>query len=310
MENSLASQNGNLGKWKGIFPAVPTPFHDDGTVNEEAYRAVLEDNIAHGVNGFWNAGGTGEGAVMNDQQRTTVARITGEVCQGRVLSIMHVGAPTTASAVLAAKAARDSGCDAICCVPPITYRPTDRSLIEHYQRVADAADLPFFSYNLPQMTQVEIVPPLMEKIQAAVPQLTGLKHSAANFSDLRFYVRMGLAAFVGNGHLLLPALSYGGVGVVDAPPGIAPWIYVDLFKAWETGDMETATARQEETFDVVQLCRMFGSAAHNVKTVFSERLGVDCGKPLPPLPTLNEEEQAQVLQVARDLGLTKSRVAV
>ena len=97
---------------------------------------------------------------------------------------------------------------------------------------------------------------------------------------------------------------------MDAPPGIAPWIYVDLFKAWEAGDMETATARQEETFDVVQLCRMFGSAAHNVKTVFSERLGIDCGKPLPPLNTLNDEEQAQVRQVARDLGLTKSRVAV
>ena len=170
--------------WRGVFPAVPSAFAEDGKVNESAYRAILEDNIAHGVHGFWNAGGTGEGAVLNDQQRVTLARVVGEVCKGRVLSIMHVGSTTTESSVKAARAARESGCDAICCVPPIAYVANERSIIEHYQRVADAADLPFFAYNLPQMSQVEILPPLMEKLIDEVPQLVGLKHSAFNFGNL------------------------------------------------------------------------------------------------------------------------------
>ena len=51
------SSNGDTGKWKGVFPAVPTPFNDDGSINEPAYRAILEDNISHGVHGFWNAPG-------------------------------------------------------------------------------------------------------------------------------------------------------------------------------------------------------------------------------------------------------------
>ncbi len=305
-----SSQYGDLGRWKGVFPAVPTPFHDDGQVNESAYRAILEDNIGHGVHGFWNAGGTGEGGILNDQQRTTVARITGEVCKGRALSIMHVGAPTTESAVKAARVARESGCDAICCVPPFFYRPSERSIIEHYQRVADAADLPFFAYNLPQLTQVELIPRLMEKIQAAVPQLTGLKHSAAQFSFLNEYVAMGLRAFVGNGSLMLPTLAYGGIGLVDAPPGLAPWTYVELWDAWEAGDMDTAMARQRETKPIVELARMFGAQQHVVKVVFSERLGIDCGTTLQPVNQLNDEEKAVVIARARELDLVRSRVAV
>ena len=305
-----ANRNGDTDKWKGVFPAVPTPFNYDGSINEAAYRAILEDNISHGVHGFWTAGGTGEGAIMNDQQRTTVARITGEVCNGRVLAIMHVGAPTTESAMKAARAARDSGCAAICCVPPIIYKQGDDAVIEHYQRVADAADLPFFAYNLPQMTQTDILPPLMEKIQKAVPQLTGLKHSAPGFMFLQAYVQMGLRAFIGNGMLLLPALAYGGIGVVDAPPGAAPWTYVELFEAWEARDIDTAMARQAETIKITDLVRMFGTPAHNVKVIFGERTGVDCGAPLPPIPHLEDDQKRVILARAEELGLLKARVAV
>ena len=77
-------------QWKGVFPANPTPVHDDGRINEESLRAIFEDNLSHGVDGFWVAGSTGEGPVMSDQQRETTARIAGETISGRGLSIMHV----------------------------------------------------------------------------------------------------------------------------------------------------------------------------------------------------------------------------
>jgi len=293
-------------KWKGVFPAAPSAFHEDGSVNEAASRAILEDNIAHGVHGFWNAGGTGEGAILNDQQRIAMARIVGEVCQGRVLSIMHVGSTTTESSVKAAKAARESGCDAICCVPPVVYVPNDDSIIEHYQRVADAADLPFFAYNLPQMAQVEILPPLMEKLQAKVPQLVGLKHSALNFGNLCIFAQMGLKAFTGNGFLLLPALAAGGIGVVDAPPSVAPWTYVELFDAWESGDLETARARQAETTAITELTRSFGTPHHNTKLIIGKRAGIDCGEPLRPLNRLDEAGQRKLLEAADKLGVTRA----
>ena len=152
--------------------------------------------------------------------------------------------------------------------------------------------------------------PLMERLVQAVPQLTGLKHSSPNFSDLADFAAMGLRAFTGNGLLLLPALANGGIGVVDAPPGVAPWLYVDLFRAWEAGDIEKATSLQAKTREVVGVVRMFGAAQHVVKVIFSRRLGIDCGEPLPPVNRLTEEQKQAVLSRAAEMNLLSPPVPV
>ena len=183
-------------EFKGVFPANPTPVYADGRINEKALKNIFEDNLAHGVDGFWVAGSTGEGPVMSEMQREATARVAGETISGKGLSIMHVGAISTESAAKGAKAAKDYGCDAICCVPPFFFRGGDQMTIDHYRRVADAAEgLPFFVYNLPQLTQVETNPDLMEKIVGAVPNVVGLKHSAMNFGDIRLFADMGLKCF-------------------------------------------------------------------------------------------------------------------
>ena len=302
-----ASESGKKLEFKGVFPANPTPVQADGRINEGALRAIFEENLAHGVDGFWVAGSTGEGPVMSDQQRETTARIAGETISGRGLSIMHVGAISTESAVKGAKAARESGCDAVCCVPPFFFRASDDTVIEHYKRVVDAADgLPFFVYNLPQLTQVETNPPLMEKIVENVPNVMGLKHSAPNFSDIRIFANMGLKCFSGNGTLPLPALTMGAVGTVDAPLSIAPWHYSELFDAWERGDIETAQRLQDGVVEIVDIVRMFGAPAAVTKLILSERLGVDCGRPIPPVAELTDEQRVVVLAAARDAGLLQA----
>ncbi len=297
-------------EYKGVFPAAPTPVQADGHINERAFRAVLEDNISHGVHGFWIAGSTGEGPIFTDEQRETVARVTGETCKGRVLSIMHVGAMSTESAVKGARAAARHGCDAISCVPPFFFRPNTRALLGHYKAVSDASGgLPFFVYNLPQLTNVETDPVLMEQIVRSVPNVVGLKHSALNFSQIRFFADMGLKCFSGSGYLPLPALTMGAVGTVDAPLALAPWAYVDLFSAWEEGDLERARARQKEVKKYVDLVIMFGAASHVCKLVLSERTGIDCGEPIPPVNRLNEDEKKAVLKAARAAGVLKAPVA-
>ena len=130
--SSTNGQNASL-EFKGVFPANPTPVHSDGRINEEALRAIFEDNISYGVNGFWVAGSTGEGPVFNEGQREAVARVAGETCSGRALTIMHVGAISTDLAVKGARAARKYGCDAVCCVPPFFWRPSTRSILDHYK---------------------------------------------------------------------------------------------------------------------------------------------------------------------------------
>src|SRR5262245_59440038 len=295
-------------EFKGVFPAPPTPVTEDGRIAEKALRALLDDNIGHGAHGFWMAGTTGEGPILTDEQRDATARISAEVCKGRALVIMHVGAISTASAVKAARTAKSAGCDAVCCLPPFFFPSSDRSRINHYKAVADAAgDLPFFVYNLPQLTQVETSPALMEKFVREIPTLKGLKHSAPNFSDIRVFADMGLTCFSGNGAFPLPALTMGAVGTIDAPLAIAPWHYAELYGAWKAGDLARAQALQKEVRQYVDLVWMYYAMADVCKVVLSSRLGIDCGRAIPPVNSLSEEEKREVLRVAESLGVTKAR---
>lgn len=299
-----AKASGKGLEWSGVFPANPTPVHADGRINEEALRAIFEDNLSHGVGGFWVAGSTGEGPVMSEQQRETTARVAGETISGRGLSIMHVGAVSTESAAKAAKAAAESGNDAICCVPPFFFRGGDQMTIDHYKRVADAADgLPFFVYNLPQLTQVEFTPELMAKVVDAVPTVIGLKHSAPTFGNIREFADMGLKCFSGNGAIPLPALTMGAVGTVDAPLSLAPWYYSELHDAWERGDFATAQRLQDGAKQIVDVVRMFGAPAAVTKMILSERLGIDCGNPIPPVADLTDEQRPIVMAAAKEAGL-------
>jgi dihydrodipicolinate synthase/N-acetylneuraminate lyase len=143
----------------------------------------------------------------------------------------------------------------------------------------------------------------MEKIQKSVPQLTGLKHSAVDFSHIRTFADMGLKVFTGSGRLLLPALTMGAIGVVDAPQSLAPRLYRELFDAWERRDLATAMERQRDTRAVVDLVVMFGAASHIAKAVVGARIGVDCGESRPPVNRLNAVEKEAVLHRARELGL-------
>jgi dihydrodipicolinate synthase/N-acetylneuraminate lyase len=291
-------------EFKGVFPAPPTPTTDDGRVNEKALRAMLDDHIAHGCGGFWMAGSTGEGPVMTDDARDVVAKVSAEVCKGRALVIMQVGSMSTASAVKAAKTSRAAGCAAVCCLPPLFFRASERSIIDYYKAVAEAAgDLPFFVYNLPQLTQIEFFPPMMEKLKREIPTLKGLKHSAPDFTQIRLFADMGLSCFSGNGALPLPALTMGAVGTIDAPLSLAPWHYSELFAAWEKGDMKRAQSLQDEVRKYVDLVWMFGAPADVCKTVLSARLGVDCGHSIAPVNRLTDEQRREVLRVAETLGV-------
>ena len=294
-------------KFEGIFPAIITPMTAAGALNEAAFRQVMEFNIQAGVHGFWVAGGTGESVLLEDEENRRIAEIAADQSQGRIANIMHVGAATTTRSARLAEHAARAGVEAICCVPPFFYRQSDEAIVEHYRVVAAAADLPLFVYNLPQSTGVEITPQLMQKIQDGVPQLAGLKHSAAYVPYVRDFAKMGLACFIGNCRLMLPALTIGAVGCVDGPPNLAPERWVALWNAYKSGNLQEAEAAQEHASQVADLIQPFKFHAI-AKAVLSARLGIDCGDPRPPGQALTRDERAALLRRAAEIGLAEVSV--
>lgn len=295
-----------MADFHGVFPAIITPLTADDTLNEKAFREVMEFNIQAGVHGFWVAGGTGESIHLDDAENRRIAELAADQAQGRIKNILHVGAATTKRAARLAEHGAKVGVDAICCVPPFFYPPTDKEVVEHYRVVAAAADLPFFVYNLPQCTGTEISPELMRKIQDQVPQLKGLKHSAPTFSNTPEFARMGLDCLIGNSSLMLPALTLGAVGCIDGPPNIAPERWLAIWNAYQEGDMDKAQTAQEKASEVTDLVRRFGLHA-TCKFLLSTRLGIDCGMPRAPLSGLSETEQEQILAMCDEIGLGKAQ---
>lgn len=214
-------------QWRGVMPAIVTPFTEGGGLDEAAFRGIYEYNIQAGVHGFWVAGGTGESVMLTDEENMRLATISVEQNAGRVLNIHHVGSITTAGAAKLAQHAAAAGVDAICCVPPFFYKPTNDAIVAHFQAVAAASGgLPLFIYNLPQCTGTEITPELMRTIKEGVPSCVGLKHSGplSQCMLVRDYVKLGLVCFIGNGRLMLPAMMLGAQGCIDGPPCMAPGV--------------------------------------------------------------------------------------
>ena len=279
-----------------------------GELNEAALREVIEFNIQAGVHGFWVAGGTGESVLLEDEENMRIAEIVSDQARGRIENIMHVGAATTARAVKLAEHAAKSGVEAICCVPPFFYRQSDEAIVEHYKAVGAAANLPLFVYNLPQATGVEITPEMMQKIQDGVPQLKGLKHSAVTFANVRAFSNMGLQCLVGNAMLMLPALTIGASGCVDGPPNVAPELWVEIWNAYNDGDIHRAEAAQEKASQVTDLVRSIGLHA-GTKAILSERLGIDCGAPRPPGQPITLEQRTMMQKRLNELGIGRAAVA-
>ena len=289
----------------GVFPAIITPMDRNGRFDEAAFREVMEFNIEAGVHGFWIAGGTGESIFLDDDENRRIGEAAVDQARGRVKTIMHVGAATTARAAALAEYAAAVGVDAICCVPPFFYQCGD-GVVEHFRTVSKAADLPFFVYNLPHCTGVEITPGLMARIQERVARLAGLKHSAPNFGDINAFNKMGLLCFTGSSRLMLPALTIGACGCVDGPPNMAPELFVAIWNAWREGDLKRAEAAQGRATQAGSIVVVPGGKYHAaVKAVVGFRLGIDCGDPRSPLPALTPAEREELRERAAAFGLCR-----
>ena len=302
----------DLEDYKGFFPANPTPVVDGEGIKEDALRAILEYNIENGAGGFWLAGTTGEGPILSERQRRETAEVSADVCKGKVKTIMHVGGITTELSIAGAKAAKEAGCDSICLLPPFLYPTDEQGVLDFYKEVSDACDnLPFFVYNLPQITGVEFVPGnatapgqvSMEKVIDQIPNIAGLKHSAANQAMIPVFKNMGLACFSGNGFLPLPSLTLGAVGTVDAPLSIIPAVYNALYQAWIAGDITLAQEKQKEVTKKVSVLKSYNSAADASKNLLSEILEIDCGRSIQPNRRLLDSEVKELITRAKEVGL-------
>ncbi len=253
-------------KPEGIFPALVTPFTDDGrSIDEERLRNLVNYCIELGVHGIVPGGTTGEFVNLTIEERKRLLEVVLDEVNGRVPVIAGTGASGTGQALEMTKYAKDLGADAALIVTPFYLKPADRGIYEHYDTIASKVELPIILYNIPQCTGVELTWQMVEDL-AQIPNIVGLKDSSG---QLRYIlavlekVRDKINVLCGHDEVVVAALAAGCSGAILASANVIPDIWVQIYNHVKNGELQKA---REIQYKVQKIARIIaGSGAVGTK---------------------------------------------
>lgn len=246
--------------FSGAIPALVTPFRD-GKVDDEAFRALVEWQIASGVSALVPCGTTGESATLSYEEHYQVIGHCVTIAAGRVPVIAGVGSNDTATAIKHMHFAKSAGAAAGLSVAPYYNRPTQDGIVAHFAALTAACDLPLIIYNVPGRTVTDILPETLARI-AALPNVVAVKDASGDLARVTLQRQMlgaGFCQLSGNDDLWLPHASLGGVGCISVTANVAPQLCSEFAAAVAEGRQADALALHERLFPLHQA--MFADAS-------------------------------------------------
>lgn len=232
--------------FKGLMPALVTPFDEQGELDLRATGEILERHIEAGVDGVVALGSTGEFSHLDGDERRYFAEQVAEKIEGRVPLIVGVGASGTREAVSLARHAESAGADAVVAVSPFYWKVGEEALFRHFATISEAVSIPAMIYNFPMLTGVDLSPALVRRVAGECPNVAGIKDTVTEYihtvNVIREVkpVRPDFAVLVGFEDQILPSLLAGSDGAVSGLSNITPELFVGLVRAFEGGDLEKA----------------------------------------------------------------------
>ena len=226
---------------KGIIAAMSTPFFQDETLNEAELRHQVDRLIAAGLHGIFTLGTNGENYAMDFDEKVRIMEIVIDQAAHRVPIYVGTGCVTTKETVALTRKACELGADCASVVSTWFAVNTQEGLYRHYRTVAECSDLPVLIYNMPARTGVNVHYKTMKRL-AEIPNIVGVKDSSGNFDNMQRYLEecQGISVLSGNDSLILPCLLAGGQGGISGISNVFPERMVEIYTAWEAGDLERA----------------------------------------------------------------------
>jgi len=233
--------------FKGVITALITPLRD-GKVDEAAFVALLERQIAAGVHGVVPMGTTGESASLHLDEHKRVVDLCVQTAAGRIRVIAGAGASATDKAIDLVRHAKTVGADGALVVTPYYNRPSQEGLARHFEAIAEAVQLPVLLYNVPGRTGVDLANETAARL-AAHPNIVGIKDATGELGRIS-WMRANIAAgqfdlISGDDPSYLGYHAHGGVGVISVTSNVAPEAMVAMHEAANAGDYATARDWQD-----------------------------------------------------------------
>jgi 4-hydroxy-tetrahydrodipicolinate synthase len=234
--------------FSGSIPALVTPF-TAGKLDEQAFRDLVEWQIAEGTHGLVACGTTGEAATLSFEEHRRVVELAIEVAAGRVPVIAGCGANDTAHAVRLTHLAAELGAAAALHVPPFYNRPNQDGIFLHLSRVAEVG-LPIVLYNVPARTVTDISVETMARL-AQLPTVVAVKDATgaiARVSAQRAACGADFVQLSGNDDMALAFNAHGGRGCISVTANVAPKLCAEFQEATLRGDYQAALALQDRLY--------------------------------------------------------------
>jgi len=254
---------------RGIVIPAPTAFLQDGELDEEVTREVLEFYVERKVHGIFLLGSFGQGMAMRTDQRKRAAEIAIDQVKGRVPVVIQVGATEPYTAVELAEHAKKIGADAIGMVPPYYYSDhTEYEIFEHFRIVDRAVGMPILLYNNEKYCGINISPETMGRLVKEVPRIIGVKLAFTDLERAMRYIEMLPSDFAvfALPSTLIPGLLWGVKGTINPPMSAFPELGLELTQLVDEGRLTEALHLQKKILTLLKRLRRlavtFGKSVH------------------------------------------------
>lgn len=227
--------------FKGSAVALVTPFDENGNVNFEKIKELVEFQIENGTDAIVACGTTGEASTLNDEEHLAAIKAVIDAVDKRVPVIAGTGGNDTAHSIYMSQEAEKLGADALLVITPYYNKANKSGLRKHFVSIANSVKLPIILYNVPSRTKVNIPPALVADLARNVDNIVALKEACGDLAQVAEVCRLvpeGFAIYSGNDDSILPLLSLGGAGVISVLANICPKETHDLVTKFFEGDLE------------------------------------------------------------------------
>jgi 4-hydroxy-tetrahydrodipicolinate synthase len=233
--------------FRGSFTALVTPFNN-GSVDEKAFRGLVDWQIAEGTNGLVPVGTTGESPTLSHEDHNEVVEWCVEQAKGRVPVVAGAGSNSTREAIALAQHAEEAGADAVLVVTPYYNKPTQEGLYQHFKAINDAIGIPIIIYNIPPRSVIDMSVETMKRL-FELKNIAGVKDATANMvrvSQQRAAMGPDFNQLSGEDATALGFNAHGGHGCISVTSNVAPRLCSEFQASCLKGDYAGALKLQDK----------------------------------------------------------------
>jgi 4-hydroxy-tetrahydrodipicolinate synthase len=280
-----------------------TPFREDHAVDYDGAQELASHLLENGSDAVVVAGSTGESPTLTYKEKAELFRVVGEAIRGRGQLICGTGTYSTAETLELTQAAEDAGADGLLVVTPYYNKPPQRGLIAHFERVAQATDLPVIAYNIPSRTATRIEHDTLLSL-AQTPNIVAVKDSTGDFQGISRLIAEAppeFEVYSGDDWATFGYLCLGAVGVVSVASHLVGSQIRQMIELIETGDVPAARKIHESLSPLYNA--LFVTSNPIPLKAALEMVGRGAGEPRLPLVPATPEERERVRKALEDAGL-------